>query len=193
MVNQAILEWQNALPSFGITYQGPKDGQINQAFIDAMMALEGKYKVYGQIFTGSGTKMSVMDAKKKFLLPDTPAKKSIETSKLPESPSIKVWESFFSSNLPIVGKVYEGDLVNAAKKIEVAIGKAINKPVVGMIWDDTKKQFNTTPDDVKKALDLIQTHVVSTNVSDTKTSKLNLDQRIILMSQLLLGKNHQNI
>lgn len=186
MVNQAILEWQTALPSFGVSYSGPKDGQISQSFIDAMMALEGKYKAYGQIFAGGGIRMSVADAKKKFLSEaskDTPKEITSVTPK-PEEQSLKIWESFLSTNLPVVGKVYDGDLAGAAKKIEAAISKAINKPVNGMIWSDAKRQFNTTPDDVKKALDLIQAHASS----EVKAAESTLDQRVIRMSQLLLEK-----
>jgi hypothetical protein len=58
-----ILDWQNALPVFGIPYTGPKDGKMNQSLIEAMMALENKYQAYGQIFTGSDIKMSVDEAK----------------------------------------------------------------------------------------------------------------------------------
>lgn len=188
VINQAILEWQNVLPAFGIPYSGPKDGQINQAFIDAMMALEGKYKAYGQIFSGSSINMSVSDAKKKFMI-ETP--KDSPRPELPKSDtpaptdqSLKVWESFLSTNLPVVGKVYDGDLSAAAKKLEATIGKSINKSMAGIIWSDAKKQFNTTPDDVKKALDMIQAH----EQKETKQAQFTLDHRVVQMSQMLLEK-----
>lgn len=193
VINQAILEWQNALPSFGISYSGPKDGQINQAFIDAMMALEGKYKAYGQIFSGSGVNMSVSDAKKKFMMEapkDIP--KDTQQPELPKldtpttsDQSLKIWESFLSTNLPVVGKVYDGDLPGAAKKLEAAIGKSINKPMSGIIWSDAKKQFNTTPDDVKKALEMIQAHTEK----EVKPAQFTSDQRIVRMSQMLFEKS----
>lgn len=187
-VNQAILDWQNALPSFGIAYSGPKDGQANQSFVDAMMTLEGKYKAYGQVFAGGNVIMSVSDAKKKFLGDSKePAKEPTKDSK-PVDQSLKAWESFLSGSLPVVGKVYDGDLAVAAKKIEAAIGKVINKPTAGIIWNDTKKEFNTTPDDVKKALDLIQAHAKTVTQPEVKAAKFTLDQRVIRMSQLLLEK-----
>lgn len=181
MVNQAILEWQSALPSFGIPYQGPKDGKVNQSFLDAMMSLEGKYKAYGQIFVGDSIRMSVADAKKKFMISEAP-KEIVNTVPKSEDKSLKIWESFLSTNLPVVGKVYDGNLASAAKKIEDTISKIINKPVTGMVWDDTKKQFNTTPDDIKKALDLIQTHTFS----EMKNAEFTMDQRVVCMSRLLL-------
>jgi len=187
--NKAILDWQNSLPIFGIPYTGPKDGEINQPFIESMMALEGKYKVYGQIFSGNNIRMSVSDAKK-ILMGDIPKEVSKDSvllkSDSASDPSLKVWESFLSESLPIVGKVYEGDLVSAAKKMEAFIGKAIGKPMNGMIWNDAKKQFNTTTDDVKKALDLIQSHIQTTEV---KKTELSLDQRVIRFSKILLEKN----
>lgn len=89
-----------------------------------------------------------------------PESKPEETrqDKKPEdkAPEDQAWISFLSQSLPVVGKVYDGDLSAAAKKIEAAISKAINKPVSGMIWNDSAKKFNTTPDDVKKALLLIE-------------------------------------
>lgn len=194
-IDQMISEWQNALPSFGISYSGPKDGQVNQGFVEAMMALEGKYKAYGQVFAGNKIKMSVLEAKKKFLnevLKDDVSVKEVPgkdvTVVKPEDASIKAWESFLSSNLPVVGKVYEGDLAGAAKKIEAAISKAINKPASGLIWNDATKKFNTTTDDVKKALYLIQTHLSSPTSGEKKSSDFTLDQRVILMSQMLLEK-----
>lgn len=193
--DQMVLEWQNALPSFGISYTGPKDGQVNQAFIEAMMALEGKYKAYGQVFAGNKIKMPVTEAKKKFLseAPKSEAPKNETSVKevpaaKPEDGSLKIWESFLSGNLPVVGKVYDGDLAGAAKKIEAVIGRAINKPASGLIWNDATKKFNTTPDDVKKALDLIQTHLSSPTSGEKQSSDFTLDQRVILMSQMLLEK-----
>lgn len=189
-IDQMVLEWQNALPAFGVSYSGPKDGQVNQAFVEAMMAFEGKYKAYGQVFAGNKPKMSVVEAKKKFLSEapksDAPVKEVPGTP--PEDASLKIWESFLSGNLPVVGKVYEGDLAGAAKKIEAVIGKAINKPASGLIWNDAAKKFNTTTDDVKKALDLIQTHLSSPTSGEKKSSDFTLDQRVILMSQMMLEK-----
>ena len=182
--NQAILDWQNAFPAFGVTYLGPKDGIVNPQFIAAMLALESKLKAYGEIFTGSGVKMSVTEAQKKYLSPETPKQETTKVETKPEAMvpnNTKVWESFLSQSLPVVGKVYDGDLASAGKKLEAAIGKSINKPTAGLIWNDTKKQFNTTPDDVKKALELIRAH----QQKQPKTAEFTQDERIVMMAKFL--------
>jgi hypothetical protein len=182
-ISQAILEWQNSFGLFGITYSGAKDGEINQSFIEAMMALENKYKAYGEIFTGTGVRLTVADAKKKYLEPTSIVKTVPSTEN--HADEMKIWESFFNQNLPIVGKVYDGDLAAAAKKIESAISKSINKPMNGVIWNDVKKQFNTTPDDVKKALNVIDIH----NNKELKQAKFTIDERVFKMSKILFEKN----
>lgn len=97
---------------------------------------------------------------------------------------MKVWESFLSQNLPVVGNVYTGDMASAGKKIEAAIGKAINKSMAGIIWNDSKKTFNTTPDDVKKALDLI----AAKSENQPKQAEFLMDDRIVQMSHWLSEK-----
>lgn len=187
MANPLLSDWQNALPTFGIPYTGPKNGELSQAFIEAMMALEDKYKAYGQIFTGSGVKMSVSEAKQKFLsnVKSEPKTEIVEnvTPSTQES-SLKKWESFLSQQLPVVGKLYEGDLATAGKKLETTISQAINKPMHGVIWNDVTHQFNTTTEDVKKALELIQAH----KSNSVATAKFTIDQRVTKMSQMLLEK-----
>lgn len=168
MVDQGILDWQNSLSEFGINYSGPKNGLMNMQFIAAMMALESKLKAYGELFTGSGVKISVTEAKKKYL-----------TSKS------SGWESFLSQNLPMVGKVYDGDLAVAGKKLEDRIGKFINKQIRGSIWSDEKQQFNTTPDDIKKSLDLIQSY------QNSKSATLD-QNRMVKMVELLDSTTHNN-
>lgn len=187
--NQSILEWQNSFSAFGISYSGPKDGKINADFITAIVAVERKLNAFGQIFTGTGVRMSATDAQKKFLnqvQKTEPAPAAEPTSSVPktESQDMKVWESFLSQNLPVVGSVYNGDLAAAGKTLEAAIGKSINKSLTGVIWNDAKKSFNTTPDDIKKALDLIATKSQTTG----KKAEFLMDDRIAKLSRWLSEK-----
>lgn len=176
--NQGILDWQNSLPGFGISYDGPKNGLLNPQFISSMVSLENKYKAYGDIFTGSGVKMSVHEAQRKFLskTDEIITKPSDEK----EVTNMKVWESFLSQNLPVIGKVYDGDLSVAGKKLETAIGNSIGRSMTGIIWNDIKKQFNTTPDDIKKSLNLIQAQ----QQKEPKKAELTMDDRVYKMSLL---------
>ncbi len=178
-MNQMIIEWQNILPSLNVGYYGPKDGKINSEFIEAMMALEVKYKFYGQLIDSSGVKISVDDAKQKFL-----NKVTIDVSKQDQIPDEDKWVNFFSQSLPIVGKIYKGNLAESGKEIERFIEKSIKHPMSGIIWNDKTKQFNTTPDDIIKALELLQKH----QSPEVKAAKMTLDQRVIKMSQLLIKK-----
>lgn len=181
-----ILDWQNTLPVFGIPYTGPKDGKMNQSLMEAMMALENKYKAYGQIFTGSDIKMSVDEAKNKFLSADKSKEKIPQETpkKVQQDSFLKKWESFLSQQLPVVGKLYQGDLATAGKRLETAIAKSIGKPMNGVIWNDTTHNFNTTVEDIQKALELIQAH----KTTEIKTAQFTIDQRVAKMSQMLLEK-----
>lgn len=183
-LNPIILEWQNALSIFGIVYTGPKDGEMNQAFINAILSLEDKYKAYGQIFTGTGIKMSVSEAKKKFLGETLKPTEISTPAEIPKTNDLKIWEDFFDNSLPVVGKIYDGKLATTAKKLEASIGKLINKPMSGVIWNDVTKQFNTTPDDIKKALTLLEKHTPTA----IKPAQFTIDQRIVKMSQILSEK-----
>ncbi len=176
-----ILDWQNVLtPIFGISYNGPKDGKMNQSLIESMMALESKYKAYGQIFTGSDIKMSVNEAKNKFI----DEKVIKDTNEDHQDTFLNKWESFLSQQLPVVGKLYQGDLATAGKKLETEIAKSIGKPMNGIIWNDATHSFNTTIEDVKKALELIQTH----KTAEIKSVQFTIDQRVAKMSQILSEK-----
>lgn len=93
-----------------------------------------------------------------------------------------IWESFLKEVLPVIGSVYSGDISSSAKKLEASLGAQIGKSLNGVIWNDTKKQFNTTPDDIRKALNLLAAH----QASQSKAAKYTLDQRFLAMSQILL-------
>lgn len=91
------------------------------------------------------------------------------------------WESFLSESLPVVGKLYDGDLSKAAKNLEAAIGKEIDKPMSGVIWNESKKSFNTTPDDIRNALNKIQKYKATGDVS--KKSRFTQDERVIKFAE----------
>lgn len=86
----------------------------------------------------------------------------------------QAFQNLLSENLPIVGTLYNGDLIDAAKKLEMAIGKEINIPMSGMIWNDQKKQFNTTPDDIRKSLDIIQMHKSPKSIQSSRNDRINI-------------------
>lgn len=92
-------------------------------------------------------------------------KQKKDAPKIKKTELVKSFENFFSKDQPIIGKLYTktGDkekdlnsLIEAARKTESIIAELIdNNKVGGMIWNSSKKSFNTTPDDVKSALQLI--------------------------------------
>jgi len=195
-----ILEWQNSFSLFGVNYSGPKDGTLNPQFINAILNVETKYKAFGEILNGDKIIMTVSQAKSKFLniqqdnsikppetkddseklspnsLTDKEEDKKAPTSLSPPDED-KQWVSFFNQNLPLIGKLYNGDLGVTAKNAEIAIGKLINKPMIGVIWNDQKKVFNTTQDDIKNALNLIQQHT-------QKQAKYTMDYRIMRLAEI---------
>lgn len=184
-VNPLILSWQQALPGFGISYSGPQDGQLNPGFITGILEFENRYKLYSQVWNGSNIVMSVAEAKKKLGHPTEPSEEPSETlptESTEKSVQNQVWKNFLSHDLPLVGKLYNGDLGVAAQNLEVAIGKYLGKSIQGMIWNPDKKIFNTTPEDIQEALLLLSKRQTSTTVSST------IDERLFRMAELL-GRN----
>jgi len=108
-----------------------------------------------------------------------------------QSPAlVKSYQNFLSKTLPLVGKTYSGpadgqindNLIAAAKQVEGTIASFINnKSINGMIWSDGSKTFNTSPSDVKEALNLIVEHK-----NRQKTSNDSSENRILTFSKLLL-------
>ncbi len=203
MSNPKILDFQNNLAGLGVAYSGPKDGTSNSQFGAAMMALESKLQaqtgqsMIGRIFDGKNVRMTVSEVMSKFPQKEAPKDPTIKDPKKPEdlAPSlppdqiIKAFQSALGSGLPVVGKLYNGpvdgiyneELVSAAKKIESVIGDRIKKPMAGIIWNDSKKQFNTTPEDIKSALNKLEQN----NSVEPKKAELSKDQRILKLSKLL--------
>lgn len=84
-----------------------------------------------------------------------------------KSNAVALFQEFFSSAQPLIGTLYSGpqdgeineNLISAAKATESAIAAAIDdNKANGMIWSDSSNSFNTSPDDVKSALQLIFKH-----------------------------------
>lgn len=203
--NQKVYDFQLALSSFGIPYHLPKDGSKNgipdTAFVIAVRALESKLqaktgeKVFGTIISGNSLLMSADEVAKKFFgkeqKSDKQTQEVTETSKEENADSlIKSFQTLLSQTLPVAGKLYLGpidgivnkDLIKAAKSLEQVISSNIEgKTLNGVIWSDYKKSFNTTPDDIKKALELLE---LNNKNSKQKTSS-NLDQRFIKLAKIL--------
>lgn len=163
-MNQAILDWQNSFQAFGIPYTGPKNGEINSAFLIAVNALESKFNSPGQILSGFSIKLPVNKAKEKFLTQQTPPKELApkEEAKLKEEPKKEEqskdqeWKQFLSISLSSIGLKSTNDLKQDAKSLENFISDKIKKSVSGMIYNQQTNSFNTSMDDVKSALTLIK-------------------------------------
>lgn len=94
------------------------------------------------------------------------------------------FKTLLSQDLPLVGRLYngQGDPSFAAQTLESAIGKEIGKSMAGVIWNDQKKIFNTTPDDIRRALQMIQQH----HQDLPKKVESTVDDRFILLSSMML-------
>lgn len=195
-VNQSVLAFQKALPGFGIVYTGNLDGVIDSTFAKAMKNLEELIQaktgelMIGKIFSGN-INMSVGDVYRNYFpelkkIPFEPIRSDLMKSEIQINKNNDTNDAFkllLSENLPIVGKLYNGDLSTAAKTLETVIGKEIGKPMNGIIWNDQKQTFNTTPDDIRKALSLISSH----RKDLPKISGIMpLDERFLKMSKILL-------
>lgn len=190
---QAYLQSKRPL---GVGYSLPVDGEVTDLLVSTLQYLQSG------LATAAGHPVNLISGRKvnsnaiaeiEKALGIKPAKDPVEKP-LPAKepvPSLedavelgsqnKEWESFLNQSLPVVGKLYDGDVASSAKKLEAAISKEINKPVAGMIWSDTKKQFNTTPDDIMSALQKIEAH----KKSSTKAANLSRDERYIKLADMI--------
>lgn len=199
---QQLQAYIKATKPLGVGYALPADGVMTPQFEAVLGYLQSA-------FSGDGHKISLLNGKlvnpsgvaqlQKLLSPakpETQDKKPAEdksTTEKPEDREIKTldkkpgeekntaWESFLGQSLPVVGKLYDGDIEKAAKNLEAAIGKEIGKSMAGVIWNDSKKSFNTTPDDIRSALNKIQEH----KKTATKTAEFTQDQRVLKFAELL--------
>lgn len=96
-----------------------------------------------------------------------PSDVSLADDFLHQEQLIKSFQMFFSKAQPIIGKLYSGpidgivnpDLTKAAKNTESIISKKINNTeIIGSLWNDNKKTFNTTTNDLSSALQIISQH-----------------------------------
>jgi hypothetical protein len=176
--NQQVAEFQKALPSLGIHYQGRTDGIVDSSFISAMLALEMKLEMnsgipaIGLIFSGGRVVMPPSRVLSLYLHKDPskeapgstskgPLKDPSDASPQPLDLSIQAWQKALSSSLPLLGAVYQGpidgemnpQLQSAAQLLERTIQARLKtKSVIGKIFDSSGKRFLTDPNDVVDAL-----------------------------------------
>lgn len=189
-----IMDWQNALPGFGVPYSGPNDGITNSKFYMAMMALESKTKAYGKLYNGTQPIMSVQKAKALFEPSTLPAAPIESTKPQTESLGNKLveWEAFLSTTLPVVGKLYSPgtDITLAFQALEASIGKEIDKPMAGVIFNPTTKTPNTSTQDILEALKTIQSHKekLARGSSVVSPEYFSQDDRLILLKKIVHGQ-----
>ncbi len=190
--SNVTIQIQNFLKSspLGISYPYPADGEMRPEVLSALRAFElalqskiGKPLV-GTIVSGPSIKHSgltdALNLYKEYIAQSSPkAKPEPKTEELkPEvkDAQIEAFKSFFSTSHPIIGAPYKGDIAEAAKTAESAIASAINNPAAhGSLWNDKTKSFNTTPEDLLNAVNLIVKH-------QSKTSSRKSQLQLILAS-----------
>lgn len=186
---------------FSPKYTGEVDGKKTNALVLAVIGFQnGVNKLTGENFQiVNGNIINTISLAKAFKAlakyqKEHPPKKEEETSteaEFGQSPVlVKSYQIFLSKTLPLVGKTYSGptdgqindNLIAAAKQVEGTIASFINnKSVNGMIWNDGDKTFNTSPGDIKEALNLIVEHK-----SRQKVSNDGSEDRILTFSKILL-------
>lgn len=194
MSDPNVLQLQNyikAVKPLGLGYSLPADGIVTTEFIallNHLQALLSNKKL--NLVNGKTVNPNALAQLVKAVGKELPKvketkleKEDVVSSDKPEESKNEdivnknsAWESFLSENLPVVGKLYSGDLSKAAKNLEAAIGKEIDKPMSGVIWNESKKSFNTTPDDIRNALNKIQKHKETPSF---KKAKFTQDERVI--------------
>ncbi len=184
----------------GVSYSGPIDGKINNALLASLQKFEIElqlktrkpvmgYIVYGKSINQGGLARAMKILREHLGLAKKDDKKTDKTE-MASTQIVKAFQSFFSKSQPLIGTLYGGpidgkvnsQLIAAAKQAENVIASAIgNKAVHGSIYGD---KFNTPPEDVKSALELIVKHK-----SKKSASKLNPKGRIIHFSSILINNS----
>ncbi len=192
--NPFIMMVQNMMRfnKFSAPYSGPINGELNNDLISVLKSFQevvaNKTGKTFSIISGStvnpGAFASAMKAIK-----DLQAPQSTQTTT--SADTIKAFQSFFSSNQPIIGKLYSGpvdgilnpELESAAKKAESIISSTINnKKVYGSIWNSNSKSFNTSTADITNALGLILKH--NAEIQANKIANFAHKSRILALSKL---------
>jgi deoxyxylulose-5-phosphate synthase len=187
----------------GARYSGPVDGKVNPALLASLRKFEsalqfqtGESVIGSIVFANNVISQSGIQNAMKILrkhLGIGTKKKTDKPAAEASSQIIKSFQSFFSATQPLIGSLYSGpadgkvnpQLIAAAKQAENAIASAIgNKSAHGALWSDKSKTFNTSPSDLKGALQLIVKHK-----SNKKASKLNAEGRIVHFSSILINNS----
>lgn len=202
---QQLQAFIKAKRPLGIGYALPADGVMTPQFAEVLQYLQSALSSTGkkvQLISGNSPAPDALQSLLS-LEPSVPESKPVPQDKKPleeipdEEPGVRLikelknpkkldeknaqWEAFLSESLPVVGRLYNGDLGKAAQNLEAMIGKEIEKTMTGVIWNNVNKSFNTTPDDVRSALSKIQAHKETAK----KQANFKQDERIIRMSQML--------
>lgn len=201
-----IVEFQKALPSFGIKYLGPADGSLNVEFISAMIQLEqaiqsktGK-EVQGKIFSGGQVLMSPSEVINAFISPSSnkpEVEKEKEVKEAPQPPksldNIKSFQIFLKEKglyAGLVDGVSNPELSSAAKKLEAQISHLVpGIPINGAIWNEAKQQFNTSVEDVKQALELISNNQGSSKKVSPEIKQAR-DRRFATLAKFLITSSN---
>lgn len=158
-------------------------GKLNKGSVRALFAAYQKYAADLKSEQSSFSYIQKVKNEK------APAKPATPTN---TGATIKAFQMFLSQPQPLIGRVYQGpvdgqandNLIAAAKQVESVIATYIgNKEVHGSLWNDSTKNFNTTPADVKSALSIIVSHKMQ--------NKYSLDHhktRMLSFSSILLKK-----
>ena len=147
--NDAIKKLQEFMKSnFG--YNGLIDGKINQDLINSTLNFEKTLKsknITIQIVKNNTIDLNAFAEGVKKL-------KDVKEDKKEGSSNIKAFQAYWG--LQQTG-VADSALEAKAKATEQEISKALGPGIFvkGMLWNDTKKDFNTTVEDLKQALNLI--------------------------------------
>lgn len=167
--SQAVKDYQASLPSLGISYGGPIDGIVNPLFASSMLALEMKLEIstgipaVGNIFSGGQIILPLNKMKEIYLKTDkkeTP--EPVKTKTLKDDELIRQWQQYLSKSLPIVGRLYQGDvdgiinpqLISAVQQLEGKVSSRLkNSSIVGKVWNN---RFLTDPSDMDEGLRILQ-------------------------------------
>jgi len=180
-------------------YAGPVDGKksgkwythLLNVLIQFGWALQKKFpgEKVPTIVSGGGINQGGYQAAVAMALGKKPPKKEEKEKGKKDDATVKSFQSFFSKSQPVIGKLYAGkvdgkmnpELAVAALAAESAIAKAIDdKTVHGSLFNSESKTFNTTVDDLRGALSLIQK-----NKGGDKVAFIDSKSRILILSAMI--------
>ena len=173
---EVIQKFMKSSP-LGASYSGPVDGIMNPALLQSVLIFQNKAKTKtGQdISLISGNQIDANGFKKVLELLKSPKEEGKEEKPAgSDDPLNNQFEQYLSQSHPIIGTAYQGDLGAAAKKVEGALAAALgNNGIYGKLWNSSSQKFNTTPQDLDQAIQLI---VKSKGKTASRIEKLEIIQ-----------------